>query len=504
MMQTTAPNILLDHSSGSKIKEDLEIHLPTLKVISYNGSGNSSSGVPSSLEPLARRIGTRIHWLSVNDQTAMDLLGQSRQSGTESDTTTKVPAKQEAGESPNCFNFYTANIPDHVVKGHKSFCDQYFWPLFHGMPEIAKFDPKEWRAYKELCSIVASESQTIASQSFPTLCWLHDYQLALSAPDIATDRGAVVCQFWHVPWPKPENIASSPVIKDIIEGLLSNRLIGFHTAEYAHNFMQTIELLFPDVQVDHMNMTVSLDGKISQITVMPLGIDVDRWHDVANMVRPVAEAISVKHRLANQIILGIDRLDYSKGVLEKLHGIEYFLTVAPEMHRRFHYVQIYQAPQSGAEVFQRYADQAIKKMEEINERFTVDGWSPIIHFEARMSQEDLAAWYQAADILAVNSIRDGLNLIAKEFVACRQDEQGVLIVSKNAGCVAELSQGALVVDPRSPSEFSDAVNLAMNMPVEEKRRRMTSMRHVIGWNQLHDWALGFLKHALSQNSEAQS
>ena len=245
-----------------------------------------------------------------------------------------------------------------------------------------------------------------------------------------------------------------------------------------------------------MNMRVRMAGRTTQITVMPLGIDVDRWKDIANLARPMSEALAVKHRLASQIVLGIDRLDYTKGVLEKLHGIEYFLTVAPEMHRRFHYVQIAQAPQSDEEVYSRYAQQALNKIKEINERFSVDGWTPILHLDSKLSIEELAAWYQAADILTVNSIRDGLNLIAKEFVACRQDEQGVLIVSKNAGCAAELSQGALLVDPRSPSEISNALNKAITMAVEEKRRRMTSMRHVIGWNQLHDWALGFLKQAL--------
>ncbi len=476
MMQITAPNLFIDTQNNSRNNADLEIHLPTLKVVSYNGSGKNT-GVPSSLEPLARRIGTRIHWLSVL---------QDKNASTESDTT----------RGKDCFEFYSARFPEQILIGHKRFCDKYLWPLFHGMPELAKFEASDWRAYKEFCSIIAAESQTIAGESFPTLCWLHDYQLALSAPDIASDRGTIVCQFWHVPWPKPESIASSPVTREIIEGLLSNRLLGFHTAEYAHNFMDTVEILFPDLKVDQMDMTIDWQGRKTRIAVMPLGIDVDRWKDISSLVRPVAEALAVKYRLANQIILGIDRLDYTKGVLEKLHAIEYFLTVAPEMHRRFHYVQISQPPQSEEEEYSRYAHQAEDKIKEINERFSTDGWSPIIHLDTKLTLEELAAWYQAADVLCVNSIRDGLNLIAKEFVSCRQDEQGVLIVSKNAGCASELSQGALVVDPRSPSDISGALNKAINMPVEEKRRRMTAMRHVIGWNQLHDWALGFLKQAL--------
>lgn len=487
-MQTIAPNLSLNSqlNAANVVAQDPGVHLPTLKVVSYNGSG-MGSGVPSSLEPLARRIGTRIHWLSINRDSTENTI----QSDFTADSTNIYKSTND------CFQFYSAKIPALVLEGHKKICDQYLWPLFHGMPEIAEFDQGNWKAYKELCEIVAAESQTIAGESFPTLCWLHDYQLALSAPHIASDHGSIVCQFWHIPWPKAENIASSPVTKEVIEGLLANKLVGFHTAEYAHNFMETVEILFPKVHLDYMNLTVQLGDNHTKITVMPLGIDVDRWKDLANHVRPVSEALAVKHRLASQIILGIDRLDYTKGVLEKLHGIEYYLTIAPEMHRRFHYVQISQPPQSDEEIFDKYAQQVESKIEEINERFSKDNWSPIVHLNLKLNHEELAAWYQAADILAVNSVRDGLNLIAKEFVACRQDEQGVVIVSKNAGCASELSQGALVIDPRSPSDFSNALNKAMTMPVEEKRRRMTSMRHIIGWNQLHDWALGFLKKSLS-------
>lgn len=491
MMTTTTSQVISNsNTQANRPVDDFEIHLPSLKVVSYNGTGDGS-GVPSSLEPLARRIGTRIHWLSVNSNTHADVLGRAL-----SGTTDNTIGSTENFQSNDSFQFYTARVSQKIAEAHKRLCDTYLWPLFHGMPEIAEFDPEDWKAYKELCAMVASDSLTIAGDSFPTISWLHDYQLALAAPYIAQDRGSVVCQFWHVPWPKPENIASSPITKEVIEGLLANRLLGFHTAEYAHNFMETTQLLFPDAKLDHMEMKITIGEESTQITVMPLGIDVDKWRDLANSVRPISEALAVKHRLANQIILGVDRLDYTKGVLEKLYGLEFFLTVAPEMHRRFHYVQISQSPQSKQNAFDNYAKQVETKIKEINERFSSDGWSPIIHLSQKMNHEELAAWYQAADILSVNSIRDGLNLIAKEFVATRQDEQGVLIVSKNAGCAQELSPGALVIDPRSPQDFSDALNKAMNMPVEEKRRRMTSMRHVVSWNQLHDWALGFLKQSL--------
>lgn len=493
LMQTTYPNPSLSVTSTFTTDNHLELHLPTLKVVSYSGHGDIS-GVPTSLEPLARRIGTKVHWLSVKSTSESSLLSDKHLQ-----SVTTNGASQNNSENPpqsDGFEYYCASIPDYIVEGHRRLSANYLWPLLHGMPELARFDPEDWRKFRELCQRVASECQTISEGSYPSLCWLHDYQLALSAPLMATERGTLTCQFWHVPWPKAENIASSPVAKELIESLLANRLLGFHTAEYAHNFLATVSLLFKNAEIDHMNMSIRCFGYQTQIVVMPLGIDVDRWRQLASLVRPLAEATSVKHRLANQIVLGVDRLDYTKGVLEKLHGIEYLLTMTPDLRRRFHYVQISQKPQSNEEPFKRYADQVAAKIAELNDRFSIDGWKPVVHIDEQLSQEELAAWYQAADVLAVNSLSDGLNLIAKEFVACRQDEQGVLILSRHAGCASELDQGAIVIDPRSPAEFARAISDSFSMPVEEKRRRMTAMRHVIGWNQLHDWALGFLKQAL--------
>lgn len=462
---------------------DLDIHLPTLKILSYSGPGNTG-GVANSLEPIVKRLGTKVHWFSIENQSP-DL--------------EPIPFEQVRNFSPamnSGFAFYSSNVPQRMIQAHKRFSANYLWPLLHGMDEHAVFDAEEWKTYKLLCSRVASECQSVLSESFPTLCWLHDYQLAMCAPLIASERGTIACQFWHVPWPEASVMERQPVTKELVESLLCNRLIGFHTAEYAHNFLRTVEAVSETAQVDSLTMTVSLNGHKTQVTVMPLGIDVTKWHKLAKLSRPMAEALPVKHRLANQILLGIDRLDYTKGVLEKLNGLEHYLEHAKDMHRRFHYVQISQPAHSNEPTFSEYTKKVEAKIEEINTRFEQDGWRPILHIQAQLNQKELAAWYQAADVMTVNSVRDGLNLIAKEYVACRQDEQGTLILSDRAGCAAELSQGALLVSPINAADFSDALAKALSMGIEEKRRRMTSMRHVIGWNQLHDWALGFLRQAL--------
>lgn len=450
---------------------ELQLRLPTLKVISYRGPGESG-GVPASLEPITRQLGSQIHWIAL--------------SGLPSDKHKKVPG----------FSFYRAELPESLVDGHEKACLEYLWPLLHGMPEKAKFDPQSWRAFRQLSELMAAESMQIASRSFPTLCWLHDYQMALVAPLLSSEAGSIPCHFWHVPWPAPQVMVKSPVGLELVEALLANKLLGFHTTEYATNFLNTVCELIPDAQVDVLKMEIRHNRATTRVLVMPLGLDFAYWTQLARANRPRAAAIPKKYKLANQIVLGIDRLDYSKGVLEKLNGLESFLKNNSGWHRRFHYVQLAQKPQSPSPDFDEYVKLVESKVKSINEQFHLDGWEPILWIQGQLEHAELSAWYQTADVLVVTPVRDGLNLIAKEYVACRSDEQGALVLSRQAGCADELTVGALLVDPLSASDISQSIERALAMSFEEKHRRMLAMRHVVSWNQLHDWACGFLRQAI--------
>src|SRR5262249_6094032 len=273
---------------------------------------------------------------------------------------------------------------------------------------------------------------------------------------------------------------------------------GFHTQEYATNFLNTVMEIIPNAAVDVLNMQVRVNRSLTTIVTMPLGLDFAYWQRLSKASRPKAAAIPKKYGLAHQVVLGVDRLDYTKGVIEKLQALSTFLTNNPSWLRRFHYVQLAQPPQSNRAEFTEYAALVRAKVCEINEHHRTDGWEPVVLLEGNFDHAELAAWYQAADALLVTPVRDGLNLIGKEYVACRQDEQGALILSRAAGSAAELSTGALVVDPHKPDQIADALSQALTMGFEEKRRRMHSMRHIVGWNQLHDWALGFLRLAIAR------
>ncbi len=470
---STAPSVSV-FSATPNVAEvsDLELHLPTLKVISYRGPGDTS-GVPTSLEPVVRRLQTKVHWFAIDGQ----------------------PSSGELN-SPN-FMFYTPQPARPLLEDYKAFCSEYLWPLFHGHAERANFDIQKWKSFKQLSEMVASEALNVSAESFPTLCWLHDYQMALVAPLMAMHAGIILCHFWHVSWPESSVIATSPVGVELVESLLSNRAIGFHTAEYATNFLETVRDLVPNAQVDMLRMEVRRGKFITKVSAMPLGIDVQMWENLARRSKGRADALASRHRQTEKLILGVDRLDYTKGILEKLKGIERFLEQNPRSRKHFNYVQI-TYPQS--DDFAReagYAEQVRKLISRINAKYGSEDWQPICLLEGLLEREELAAWFQAADILAVNPIKDGLNLIAKEFVACRLDESGVILLSRQSGCASELGTGALIVDAANTGEFAKAMGTALSMESDERRKRMTAMRRMVGWNQLQDWAVGFLKTALS-------
>ncbi|MBX9721426.1 MAG: trehalose-6-phosphate synthase, partial [Candidatus Obscuribacterales bacterium] len=425
----------------------LQVHLPALKIFSFRGPGQTG-GVASSLAPLTKQLGTKVQWVAL----------------------TGVPS---ANEKPIAgFSFHRPELSDDIVSQYSKAASNYLWPLLHGMPERAQFDAEEWKNFRQLSLMMAHQSQKISSRSFPTLFWLHDYEMVLLAPMLAMDAGVILTHFWHVPWPAAQIMAASPVGLELCESLLSNRVLGFHTVEYAKNFVESVRLLIPDAQIDAETQTVRYRGNSTRIVAMPLGLDYPYWQRLARSSRAMVEAIPVTNRLAHQIILGVDRMDYSKGILEKLQGLDLFLQNNPDYHRRMHYVQLAQ-PGFITNPSDDYASKVRSKVAEINAKFRLDGWEPIVFKEGNFEHSQLAAWYQVADVLAVTPVRDGLNLIAKEFIACRQDELGTLVLGEKAGCASELVSGALLVDAASPESIAEGLQQGLSMGVEEKRRRMT-------------------------------
>ena len=453
----------------------LQTHLPALKIISYRGPGHSG-GVVQSLSPLTKQLGTQVNWIALSE----------------------LPTGDET-QTPG-FSFHRPDVTPQAAEQNSRAVHEYLWPLLHGLSARAQFDPEAWKNFRQLSQAIANQSSQVVSRSFPTLVWLHDFEMVLVPPMLPMDAGVILSHFWHAPWPEPQVMLDSPVGREIVEALLYNKVLGFHTHEYAVNFLNTAKQILPEAIVDLNSMTVSYRNLSTRVVAMPLGIDFQYWQRTARASRVEADSMPVRHRLAQQVILGADRLDYTKGILEKLDGLELFLKQHPDWVRRFHYVQIAQPGESKTAAQTEYRSQVLDRVRELNDTYRVDGWEPVVFVEEQMTHQQLAAWYQAADVLVVTPVRDGLNLIAKEYVACRLDEQGVAIVSRQAGVSAELVSGALLVDANNSEEIANAILRGLSMPVEEKRRRMVSMRHVVGWNRLHDWACGFLRFTISSTN----
>ncbi len=479
-MKSIALPTLLPPITDEEI-ERLELFLPTVNVISYAGPG-ASGGVPESLEPLVKKLGTRVNWFALSELPPTDF----------------APNKNLVEGGRGGFSYYAPQATKRVFDAHQSIVNGYLWDLLHGYLNKTQFDAEGWKSYRALCQSVASQCITTASESFPTICWLHDYQLALASPILASQAGIVLSQFWHAPWPNAKIMTASPIGHELTEALLHNKLIGFHTDDYAVNFLQTVATLFNQAEIDLENKLIRFQGRLITVVVLPLGVDIGYWQKLAAMSQPSAEAITAKYSLASQFILAVERLEYTKGVIERLNGLELMLKTNPSYLKRFHYVQISQAAKRTDLSQLQYVRQVEEKIAAINAEYGRDDWQPIKHLQSKFDHVQLAAWYQAATALSINSISEGINIIAKEFVACRSDEQGALILSRKAGCARELSQGALLVDPKSPQEISNAFKAALNMDIEEKKRRMVSMRHVLHWNQLQNWALNFLRMAMSR------
>jgi trehalose 6-phosphate synthase len=393
------------------------------------------------------------------------------------------------------FTFYTPPANQALLDQHAKFSCDYLRPLFHGMPDRAEFDPFAWKSFKQLNELMASEALNTSSQSFPTLFWIHDYELALVAPIISVQAGLIPCHFWHIPWPSPKLILSSPVALEIVDAMLANRLIGFQTTEYATNFLTTVQELFPKAAVDVLKMSVRLERTTSKVVVMPFGIDVKFWQEKAKRSRALAHVLARKYRCGH-LVLGIDRLDSTKGILQKLDGLAEFLNANPSWRKRFQYVQLTHADDQAGSSSNDYLQELTDKISRINAHNAVGLWKPIIHLQSNLDKGELAAWYQAADVLAVNSFVEGLSLVAKEYIASRLDDQGVLMLSKGSGSVSELGQGAIQIDPASKQSFSNGLLEALVMSKEERRRRMQLLKRVVSWNSLQDWAIRFLSEAL--------
>jgi trehalose-6-phosphate synthase len=369
------------------------------------------------------------------------------------------------------------------------FANEGLWPLCHIAHVRPVFRTGDWEQYALVNQRFADAVVKEASSDDPVVL-VQDYHFALLPAMIRKELPkATVIAFWHIPWPNPESFGICPWREDLLRGMLGSTILGFHTKFHCKNFLETVDR-YLETRIEHESSTISHGGMLTLVESYPISIQwPPPWQQtqpsVAECRSEVARSLGLGDR--SLIGLGVDRLDYTKGILERLRAVERMLEVHPEMVGRFVFVQIAAPSRSALEEYQAFGTSVHALVERINQRFAVGSYEPIRLKAEHHEPEEINHYYRAADVCMVTSLHDGMNLVAKEFVAARDDERGVLVLSQFTGASYELHE-ALVVNPYHIEQTADALYLALTMPEYEQQERMRSMRAIVHDFNVYRWA----------------
>jgi len=362
------------------------------------------------------------------------------------------------------------------------------WPLCHVAFTRPAFVPENWRMYREVNEIFAKAVLEEAGDS-PAIVFIQDFHFAL-LPKLIKDRNPnlIVAQFWHIPWPNPDVFRGFPWKEELVEGLLGNDLVGFHLRRDCQNFLDTVDWTL-EARVDRERFDVTRNGKSTTVRPFPISIDFAEYGAVAASKQTQEDEAWWKRELGVGDCLlgvGVDRIDYTKGILERFGALDRLLTTHPEYRERLVFVQIAVPSRSRIREYQMLEDEIDARADEINWRWGVQSWRPIIMLKRHFPQMKLVSLHRLAKFCLVSSLHDGMNLVAKEFVASRSDDDGVLVLSDFAGASRELID-AVVVNPFNEEQVAEAIHAALEMEPAERRRRMHKMRAVVAEGNIYRW-----------------
>jgi alpha,alpha-trehalose-phosphate synthase [UDP-forming] len=377
------------------------------------------------------------------------------------------------------------------------FSNESLWPLCHNAYTEPIFNYQDWEIYKSVNQIFADQVlDEIAGQ--PAVVFTQDYHLALLPRFIrAADPDVITGQFWHIPWPNPDIFRICPWQDEILDGLLGNDLLGFHIGEHSNNFMSTVARAL-DARVDSEYNLIHYSGETTLVRPFPISVDFEeicqeaQSDEVAVEIERLIDELDLGDKLVG---LGIDRIDYTKGIPHRLKAFGRFLEKYPEYRGRAVFVQAGVISRSEVDAYRKLSEQIEELVDQINGRFAKGGWQPIIYMPTDLPSVTLLALRMLSRFCVVSSLHDGMNLVAKEYVASRFDEDGVLILSPFTGAAHELTQ-ALIVNPYATEEFADAILRAVTMPRPERRFRMLQMRYTVRENNIYKWAAQLLVQLL--------
>ncbi|MBI4401945.1 MAG: trehalose-6-phosphate synthase [Nitrospirae bacterium] len=453
----------------------------------------TDGGLTSALDPVLQRLGgTWVAWGS----------GKADRDAVGMDMGVRVPPASPA--------YWLRRVwlePDEVKGGYLGYANQVLWPLCHITLDRVAYLKAFWPAYR---SMNARFADTVLDElrKEPGLVWVHDFHLALLPPLIKKAAPVTtVSFFWHIAWPGPEVFRILPERRAVLEGLLAADSLVFQTPSYAHAFAECARELL-GAEVNESRDLVQYTGHSTNLTARPISVDFQTFSDRAKWTHVEWATTLARRRLGVRpdirLGLGVDRLDYTKGLLKRLWALDTFFTRFPQYRGAFTFVQVAVPTRSEVEAYRRYREVIRETVAEINHRHAValthgataaKGWRPIELHEGRVGFDTLLAYYRMAELALVSSVYDGMNLVAKEYVAAQIDETGVLLVSQMAGAAEELTE-AIVINPYDTEGLAEAIKEALEMPAEERRRRMRQMRAYLAAHDIHAWVEGCLRDAV--------
>jgi alpha,alpha-trehalose-phosphate synthase [UDP-forming] len=374
------------------------------------------------------------------------------------------------------------------------FSNQAIWPLCHVVYTRPIFRQSDWVYYQQVNKLFAEAVLKEIGKN-RAFVWIQDYHLALLAKYIKEKRRDVVCtQFWHIPWPNAEAFRICPMKKQILEGLLANDMLGFHVRYYDQNFISTVENEI-EARIDRERTAVICHGHETIIRAFPISVDfqkISRDVDSAAIKERAArfkEELSLGDNL--KIILGLDRIDYTKGITERLRALGRLLEKYPQYKERFVFIQMGALSRVHISQYRDLNDEINDLVEKINWQHSTDNWSPIIFIRRTLSFPETLAFYRLGDVCIVSSLHDGMNIVAKEYICAKNDLEGMLLLSQFTGAAREL-QEAVLINPYDIEGFAERIKETIEMPREERDRRMKKLRETIAENDIYRWAHKFI------------
>jgi trehalose-6-phosphate synthase len=378
---------------------------------------------------------------------------------------------------------------------YEGFSNEGLWPLCHIAHTRPLFRPVDWMYYQRINRRFADAVLTEMENAKSPVLLVQDYHFALLPKMVKEARPDVrVAMFWHIPWPNAEAFGICPWQRELVEGLLGADLVGFHIQTHCNNFLQTVDRAV-EALTDWDRFEVSRKGHITRVRPYPISVAFPAENNGAQVIRISGEGRAALFAElgveASLLGVGVDRLDYTKGIIERFRGIERFLELYPIYERRFCFVQIGAPSRTVIPRYQNFLEEVSAEADRINARFQAGRWKPIVLLKRHHSHEEIERYFRAASVCMVTSLHDGMNLVAKEFIASRDDVRGALILSTFTGAARELSD-ALLVNPYDVDQLAHAIRQSLEFDEEEQASRMSHMRKTVYENNIYRWAANLL------------